>query len=348
MTLLGSEPKSPPMGGDGTEAWRGHHVILIPVFNDWGAARILVERLDEAVDGLGRRWTLILADDGSTDPFPEESWLRPPSHIDRVGVLRLRRNMGHQRAIAIGLAFVEAEVPGEAIVIMDGDGEDLPSDIPRLLERLDRDGGSKIVFAERTKRTEGLVFTTFYHLYRFLHRLLTGGGVRVGNFSVVPRPLLRRLVTVSDLWNHYAASVFNSRLPYVTVPTVRGRRFHGRSKMNFVGLMVHGLSAISVYRDRVLVRLLIAGILTFVGSLVGLLLTVLIRLTTDLAIAGWATYTVGLFALIMLQTCSTIFVLIFLTLGARESLGFLPSRDYPNFVEEFQVVVEKAADVAAS
>lgn len=268
-------------------------------------------------------------------------------HIDSVCLLRLRRNLGHQRAIAIGLAFIEAGLPCEAVVIMDGDGEDSPSDVPRLIERLDREGGSRIVFAERSKRTEGLLFTAFYYLYRALHWLLTGVDVRVGNFSVVARPMLRRLVAVSDLWNHYAASVFASRLPYATVPTVRGHRYHGRSRMNFVGLIVHGLSAISVYRDRVLVRLLIAGILLLLVSLAGLVATVLIRLMTYWAIPGWATYSCGLLALIMLQSCSTTLVLIFLMLGARESLGFLPSRDYSYFVVDFQVVAEKAEDVAA-
>jgi glycosyltransferase involved in cell wall biosynthesis len=333
---------------DGTPGLRGWNAVLIPVFNDWKSAEVLVERLDLVLGEINRNWALILIDDSSTDPPPQGSWLPPLRYIDRVCLLRLRRNMGHQRAIAIGLAFVEAKIPCDSVVIMDGDGEDLPSDVPRLVERLDREDGYSIVFAERSKRTEGLIFKMFYHLYRYLHWILTGVRVRVGNFSVVPRQSLRRLVAVSDLWNHYAASVFNSRLPYVTVPTVRGRRFHGRSKMNFVSLMVHGLSAISVYRDRVLVRLLLVGVLSFLASLTGLLATLLIRLTTNLAIPGWATYTCGLFALMMIQICSTVLVLLFVTLGARETLGFLPSRDYTYFIDEFLVVAEKSAGASSA
>ena len=75
--------------------------------------------------------------------------------IGRVEVLHLRRNLGHQRAIAIGLAFVEAERPRcRAVVLMDSDGEDAPEDVPRLVARCEQEGRRKIVFAERTKRSE--------------------------------------------------------------------------------------------------------------------------------------------------------------------------------------------------
>ena len=73
-------------------------------------------------------------------------------------MLRLRRNLGHQRAIAIGLTYIQAQMTTayEAVVVMDGDGEDAPEDVPRLLARLEAEGGRSIVFAERTRRSESL------------------------------------------------------------------------------------------------------------------------------------------------------------------------------------------------
>ena len=82
----------------------------------------------------------------------------------------------------------------------------------------------------------------------------------MGNFSVIPRERLASLVVVSELWNHYAAAAMRSRQPFCTIPTRRAERLDGESKMNFVGLVVHGLSAISVYSDIVGVRLLIADL----------------------------------------------------------------------------------------
>ena len=72
------------------------------------------------------------------------------------------------------------------IVLMDSDGEDRPQDVSRLLDRFGDRRSAKIVFAERTKRTEGFVFQLCYHMYRYLHLILVGQKVRVGNFSVIP------------------------------------------------------------------------------------------------------------------------------------------------------------------
>lgn len=311
-------------------------VAIIPVFNDWKASAILLSQLDAEAANSRWRWHVIFVDDGSTETCPAPSSFPAPRAINRFSVLQLKRNLGHQRAIAIGLAYAEAHLSYDAILIMDGDGEDSPDDVPRLLEGLDREKFSSVIFAERVKRSEGLGFTLFYHLYRLVHLLLTGIAVRVGNFSVIPRHLVSRLVTASDLWNHYAATVFNSRIPYNTVPTTRARRFDGQSKMNFVSLAVHGLSAIAVFRDRVAVRLLLLAVVVMLLALVGLVATILVRLTTTLAIPGWATSAAGIFLLIQLQILCSMLVFVFVVLGRRESFGFLPMRDYGFFVSELR------------
>ena len=176
---------------------------------------------------------------------------------------------------------------------MDADGEDDPADVPRLLARLREEGHQKVVFAERSRRSETLTFRIFYVFYKVLHYLLTGKGVRVGNFSAIPRRRLSSLVVVAEMWNHYAAAVFRSRQPYCMVPTRRGRRLCGRSSMNFVSLVTHGLSAISVYSDVVGVRLLVVSILMAVFTMGGIVAAVIVRLATDWAVPGWASYTVG-------------------------------------------------------
>ena len=155
-----------------------------------------------------------MIDDGSTEAAPLGFAAGPHQALTSVGVLRLRRNLGHQRAIAIGLAYIERNVPCDAVILMDADGEDSPADIPRLVDQFRSEQGANIVFAERRKRAERPLFRVLYHAYRALHRALTGYDVRVGNFSVIPRTRLGGLVVVSELWNHYAAAVFRSRQPY--------------------------------------------------------------------------------------------------------------------------------------
>ena len=221
-------------------------VVLIPVFNDWPAAARLLIELDRALDSAGRDAHVLLIDDGSSESSDEALAPPSPSRLRQIDILHLRHNVGHQRAIAIGLSHIEAQIPCEALVVMDSDGEDRPEDVPRLLAELDRHGGRRIIFAERLRRSEGLVFATMYALYRALHVLLTGERVRFGNFSAIPGPLASRLVAMSDLWNHYAAAVIKSRMPYATIVTTRGPRYCGVTKMNYVALVTHGLSAMSV------------------------------------------------------------------------------------------------------
>ena len=231
---------------------------------------------------------------------------------------------------------MHAKLPCRAVVVMDGDGEDSPSDIPRLLSQMEKERCGKIVFADRTKRSETWLFRAFYMLYRLLHFVLTGVTVRVGNFSVVPYPLLTKLVAASELWNHYAASVYKNRLPFSTVPTVRANRLAAESRMNFVSLVTHGLSAISVFGDRVGVRMLTVAAILMVVSLSGLAITVVLRLTTSLAIPGWATYTSGILLIMFFQMSMLFLGFVFMILQGRDNSRFLPFRDYIDFIADTQ------------
>lgn len=308
-------------------------IILLPVFNDWDSLSLLLPRLDAALTQSNLSVQTLVIDDGSTVPVPVDRLGGPLTGISRLDVLHLRRNLGHQRAIAIGLAFVHATRRCRAAVIMDADGEDLPSDIPRLLTTLREEQWRKIIFAERTRRSEHRLFRFFYYLYRVLHRILTGLSVRVGHFSAIPSTSLASLVVVSELWNHYAAAVFRARLPYATIPTTRGTRLAGPPTMNFTGLVVHGLSALSVYGDVIGVRLLVAAVGLTLLVVSALLVVFVVRFATHLAIPGWATYAVGILLSLLLEIVAVCFLLIFTILASRSNLSFIPMRDYEYFVK---------------
>jgi glycosyltransferase involved in cell wall biosynthesis len=296
----------------------------------------LLRQLDAALDHQSVTTRLLFVDDCSLTPAPADFAQPQLRNISAIETLRLRRNLGHQRAIAIGLCFVHAERPCDAVLVMDADGEDKPEDVPRLIEAFSREHRQKVVFAQRGRRATTWTFKLFYFLYRWGHRLLTGVAVKVGNFSVIPAAHVSTLVVVSDTWNHYAASVFRSRIPYTMLPTSRGTRFAGESKMNFVALVLHGLSAISVFAEVVGARLTMA-IFGGVGVLTALLVTVVfIRWGTKLAIPGWATTAAGLLLVIVLQMLTVALGLTLLVLFNRNNLSFLPLRDYRYFVGEVQ------------
>jgi glycosyltransferase involved in cell wall biosynthesis len=308
-------------------------LIVIPIYNDWKAVTLLLERLDGVLAAAGIRAGALLVDDGSTEDPPAQLFA-PHGALGLVEILRLRRNLGHQRAIATGLCYAHDHLQARAVVVMDGDGEDSPEDVPRLLQRLDENGGRRVVFAERTRRSESLSFRVFYGAYRLLHFLLTGIPVRVGNFSAVPFALVRRLVVVSDLWNHYAAAVFKARVPREAVATVRGTRLSGQSRMNFVALLAHGLGALSVHAELIGVRLL-AATCVLVALVVAVLAGVVaLRLGTSLAIPGWASTIGSLLLVFLVQAVGFAAFFAFLVLHGRAQPGFIPIRDYVYFIDE--------------
>lgn len=316
--------------------------VLIPVYEDWVAVARLVGMLDNVLAESGDSASVFLVDDGSTsEPGDLFDGMRFDA-VESVSVIRLRRNLGHQRAICIGLAYLAANHSYEEVVVMDGDGEDDPRDVPRLLQSLRSDPGRPVVFAERTRRSEGGAFTLGYAIYRVLHRILTGKRIRVGNFSAIPRRRLHSIVTVPELWNHYAAAVMVSRQPHRLVPTSRARRLAGEGRMSYTSLVVHGLSAISVYSDVVGTRLLVGAGVVFVLASLALAAVLAIRLGTDLAIPGWATYSAGLLFLVLLQTISFGLLFTFLVLGNRKGATVIPARDYIHFIDGVEPIVSAA------
>lgn len=313
----------------------------MPVYNDWAAVARLLPLIDQTLGTIKRRARVLLVDDASTQSRPS-GWPGRFGNIDSVAILHLRRNLGHQRAIAIGLVhiyqtFVHNQEPGiSALVVMDGDGEDRPQDLPALFDAFAAAEGGKIVFAARVKRLEGLWFRFSYQGYRSLHKALTGVTVRVGNFSVVPPQALDRLVVVSELWNHYAAAVLRSRIPYTEIPLPRGPRLEGRSRMDFVALLVHGLSAISVFSDIVGARLLaltafLVVVLTVVlGAVAG------VRLFTGLGIPVWAGYAGGILLVVLIQALVVSLALVFIIIAGRAAPTFLPVRDALLFLDRVE------------
>jgi hypothetical protein len=336
-------------------------IVLIPVFNDWKAAELLLHDLDGVLAEQMLSVQVLLVDDASTEP-PGAGYLQsgsktaqeqmersaraagapgatavavaaPFKAITKIEILELRRNLGHQRAIAIGLAYLHANEHCQAVLVMDGDGEDDPRDVPRLIEHYRKLGGKKVIFARRAQRSEPVLFRICYVLYRLLHQLLTGHGINVGNFSILPFEAVDRLVAVTELWNHYASAVFKARLPADSIPTCRGQRLAGRPRMNFVSLVIHGLSSIAAYGDVVGVRLLLASMGVMVLAALGMLTVVVIRLgRPEIAWPGWATSAFGLLLIIMFQALIGSVMFIFITLSNRQGAQFLPVRDYSYFV----------------
>jgi glycosyltransferase involved in cell wall biosynthesis len=324
-----------------------HIVILMPVYEDWQAALQLCRNIDAVLRQDGSLTAdVLLVDDGSASACPQTSLSF--EFVERVGVLTLRRNLGHQRAIAVALAHLQQQWTADAVVVMDADGEDRPEDIPGLVQAMRNAGRPTAVFAERGRRLESLTFRTLYRCYSLLHRIFTGRDIRFGNFSVLPWSFLNSLVVCPELWNHYSATFLKSRLPYIRVRCNRASRLAGESRMNFVSLVIHGMSALFANQEVVGTRLLLFSLLTsavFV-LLVGTL--VVTRLFGPLNMPGWTEIAGVLLIILMGQFLVGCFMLVFSIMMSRSHLGFLPIRDYLYFVSQEAVLYCKHPTAVAA
>jgi polyisoprenyl-phosphate glycosyltransferase len=311
----------------------------MPVYNDWDALRLLLPALANELSANGLRAAVLLVDDGSTVLPPKNLGDKNYSSIESIDILHLRRNMGHQRAIAVGLCYIEANRPCHQVVIMDCDGEDDPHDVPRLVRECLAHEEQKIIFAMRTRRSESLAFRFFYHLYRLAHFLLTGIPVRVGNFSAVPISSIKHLAAVSELWIHYAAAVHQAKLPMATIPTRRSPRLAGPSRMDPVALVVHGLSAMAIFGDRIGVRLLILVACEIVLVVAGLAIALGAWLFTEtVIIPNWMFYDVFVLLVMLIQVALLLLVFAFVVLALRDRAMVIPSRDYIHMADGLQRV----------
>jgi len=308
----------------------------MPVFEDFAAASLVCQAIDAALAGVGGvQARVLLLDDGS--PSGLHGWSPfAPAHLERIDVLRLRRNLGHQRAIAVGLCHLAEEGASDAVLVMDADGEDRPEDVPQLLAEHSRTR-DVMLFAERRKRLEGATFRLGYFAYRTLHRILTGIPVRVGNFSLIPAQALPRLVCMSELWNHYAGAALRSRFPQRRIPLDRGSRVLGRSQMGgIIPLVMHGIAGIATFHDLVATRILVASI-CLVALLTAALMTVIgIRFGTALAIPGWATYAAGTLLVLAIQVLTIAFSLVLSLVSGRTGASFIPCNEFRVYVDRIQ------------
>jgi polyisoprenyl-phosphate glycosyltransferase len=296
------------MGGADSNSRRP--TIVVPVYNDWSS----LQRLAEALAALpGEKPRLIVVDDGSSESGPDLAALARSGLSGEI--LRLRRNVGHQAAIAAGLWHASAEAANEPIIVMDGDGEDRPENIPVLIGALAQ---AHVVVAERARREAPLGFRLFYRLYGATFRALTGRHLGFGNFCAVSGQALRRLIRMPELNLHLAATILRSGLALQRLPIDRGPRYDGRSKMDFVALTSHGLRSIAVFGETVLTRIVIAAFM--VAAAGGLVLaTVVVMKLLGYASPGWATTVAGVTFIIVAQIAMTGLLGLFVILRGQRS-----------------------------
>lgn len=181
--------------------------IVTPVFNDWTSLAQLIGAI-ENVGAPGEiqffLFFLFPVCDGSSEPAVVDVPLQTLRRIREIEIIGLICNLGHQRAIAVGLVEMYRRRHGfDAILVIDAGGEDRPEDIRRLIDEL-RMRPRHLICAQRRQWPGLFVFRVWYECYKLIFRLLTGAHIDFGNLCLIPADRLEAVVSNSSLRSNLA------------------------------------------------------------------------------------------------------------------------------------------------
>ena len=307
--------------------------IIIPVFNDWDSLNYLLDDISKIKENTNLNFSSIditIIDDASTINQKVEKTFKDI----KIKTLRLINNLGSQRAINIGLRYLnENNIDFDYCVIMDSDGEDRAEDIIKLV-KIAQEKQDIIVFASRAKRENGILFYLFYKVYLFFFYLLTGENLNFGNFSCISKKMLPSVIRLNNSEVHHSASILKSNLSYLKIKCDRGKRYKGKSKMSINKLALHGLNGLAIFVELVLIRFFILSILGMTISLTVIVSVIILKINNLIGVLNWATNTTIGFAILFV---------IFLLIGFLSLLNFLNRNINENNVKKFDLkeLIEK-------
>ena len=225
--------------------------ILIPVYNDWTSAFILLKNIDVQVANWDAEVSVLIINDASSDNRPKNEIIF--KNIKSVKVINMKSNKGHARCNAAGLKFLSEKEHFDYVILMDGDGEDRPEELNLLFDK-SKQNPLKTVTANRVKRSEGVFFKFLYQCHKILTYISTGKLIKFGNYSCLPKKDVSKLIKEASTWSSFSGSVVKNIPDRISTPSIRGLRYFGPSQMNFINLLIHSFSIIGVFKKTLLAR----------------------------------------------------------------------------------------------
>ena len=228
--------------------------ILIPIYNDWQSVFKLLENINLEISGLEEEISVIIVNDASTEQRSEFNFSL--NNLKSVNVINMKKNRGHARCIAAGLKYINEKEDFDYVIPMDGDGEDRPEEIKMLIEEA-KNYPDTVITANRVKRSEGFIFKLGYQIHKYFTYIFTGESIKFGNYTCLPKSSVAKMVNEAATWSSFSGSLAKLTKDRKSIPSIRGVRYFGPSKMSYINLLKHSLSIISVFRKTVLVRSII-------------------------------------------------------------------------------------------
>ena len=178
--------------------------ILIPVYNDWKSVTKLMQNINFEIQNTNVEFSIIIVNDGSTDVVPKIDI--DLNYIKSLKILNLKKNMSHQRSIAIGLRHIYENENFDYVIPMDGDGEDRPEEIKEFIKKI-KQYPNDVIVGERVKRSEGIIFKIGYSIHKLITYIFTGKNIKFGNFTCISKSKVNELLNEKATWNSYSGSL---------------------------------------------------------------------------------------------------------------------------------------------
>jgi glycosyltransferase involved in cell wall biosynthesis len=226
-------------------------ILLIPIYNDRESLTKLIENINFEVKDLNSEMSVVVINDASSQQIVDT--YQNLENINSFEIINMKENKGHARCIASGLKYIFEKKEFDYVIPMDGDGEDRPEEIKNFIQ-LAEQSDDKTIVGERTKRSESLFFKICYQLHKLLTLGFTGHSIKFGNFTCLSKLTIEKMLNEKATWNSFSGSLKKVEKDLLSIPSVRGTRYFGPSKMSFFNLLKHSLSIISVFRKTVLIR----------------------------------------------------------------------------------------------
>ena len=244
--------------------------ILIPIYNDWQSVFKLLENINLEVSTLDCEFSVIIVNDASTERRSE--FLANLVNLKSIQVINMQENRGHSRCNAVGLKYINEKKDFDYIIPMDGDGEDRPEEISLLVEKI-KDYPDAVITLNRVKRSEGFIFKFCYLAHKYLTLIFTGQTIKYGNYTCLPKSIVNEMVNEPATWSSFSGSLAKIAKVRKSVPSERGTRYFGPSKMSFLNLLKHSLSIIAVFKTTLLIRSILF-LITYLFLVIGKISTI--------------------------------------------------------------------------
>ena len=225
--------------------------ILIPIYNDWQSVSKLVDEINNLSIDPNFEISIIIVNDASNHDRQEEN--KNYENIHSFKIINMKKNQGHARCIAVGLKYIHEKEDFDYVIPMDGDGEDRPEEIKEFINQIQNSNGKPIV-GKRVKRSEGLFFKICYEFHKLITLTFTGKSIKFGNYTFLSKITVEKMINEKATWNSFSGSLSKIEKDLFEIPSIRGDRYFGPSKMSFFNLLKHSLSIISVFKNTVLIR----------------------------------------------------------------------------------------------